>query len=169
VVKSSRAVVRTSARVRWLPFPLAPSDLLVHGGTFPHPPDALVAFPGTLRCRYHRSHLLKLGMKIYSYNDHVRLLSPELVGWISTTNFTRAREPTLSPIQVCRESCLNGFRLASHGCGRRISPCARTVGRTSPARSKAWARPGDRRSICSGRVVNPTISFCWVLFAVHPP
>ena len=26
----------------------------------------------------------------------VRLLSPEPVGWLSTTNFTRASEPTLS-------------------------------------------------------------------------
>jgi hypothetical protein len=26
--------------------------------------------------------LLKLGVEIYSYNDHVRLLSPEPVGWI---------------------------------------------------------------------------------------
>src|SRR6202035_2179203 len=30
----------------------------------------------------HRRYLLKLGVKIYSYNDHVRLLSPEPVGWI---------------------------------------------------------------------------------------
>src|SRR5580698_10504289 len=30
----------------------------------------------------HRSDLLKLGVEIYSYNDHVRLLSPEPVGWI---------------------------------------------------------------------------------------
>jgi hypothetical protein len=29
----------------------------------------------------HRSYLLKLGVEIYSYNDHVRLLSPEPVGW----------------------------------------------------------------------------------------
>ncbi|MGO9402388.1 MAG: hypothetical protein ACLPVW_02830, partial [Terriglobales bacterium] len=33
---------------------------------------------------------------INSYNDHVRLLSPEPVGWLSTTNFTREWEPTLS-------------------------------------------------------------------------
>src|SRR5580693_363585 len=32
--------------------------------------------------RIHRSNLLKLGVEIYSYNDHVRLLSPEPVGWI---------------------------------------------------------------------------------------
>ena len=31
----------------------------------------------------HRSNLLKLGVEIYSYNDHVRLLSPEPVGWLS--------------------------------------------------------------------------------------
>jgi hypothetical protein len=30
----------------------------------------------------HQSNLLKLGVEIYSYNDHVRLLSPEPVGWI---------------------------------------------------------------------------------------
>jgi hypothetical protein len=30
----------------------------------------------------HQSNLLKLGVKIDSYNDHVRLLSPEPVGWI---------------------------------------------------------------------------------------
>src|SRR5580698_3390016 len=30
----------------------------------------------------HRSNLLKLGVEICSYNDHVRLLSPEPVGWI---------------------------------------------------------------------------------------
>src|ERR1700722_7043880 len=30
----------------------------------------------------HRSNLLKLGVKICSYNDHVRLLSPEPVGWL---------------------------------------------------------------------------------------
>src|ERR1700751_5184762 len=32
--------------------------------------------------RIHRSNLLKPGVEIYSYNDHVRLLSPEPVGWI---------------------------------------------------------------------------------------
>ena len=30
----------------------------------------------------HQSNLLKLGVEIYSYNDHVRLLSPEPVGWL---------------------------------------------------------------------------------------
>jgi hypothetical protein len=30
----------------------------------------------------HRSNLLKLGVEIYSYNDHVRLLSPEPVAWL---------------------------------------------------------------------------------------
>jgi hypothetical protein len=31
----------------------------------------------------------------------VRLLSPEPVGWLSTTNFTREWEPTLSWNQFC--------------------------------------------------------------------
>src|SRR5690349_10115582 len=45
--------------------------------------------------RVQQSNLLKRGMIIDSYNDHVRLLSLEPVGWVSTTNFTRAEEPTL--------------------------------------------------------------------------
>jgi hypothetical protein len=44
----------------------------------------------------HRSYLLKLGVEIYSYNDHVRLLSPEPVGWFWHHQLTRAWEPTLS-------------------------------------------------------------------------
>ena len=33
----------------------------------------------------HRSYLLKLGVKIYSYNDHVRLFLPSLLVGFSTT------------------------------------------------------------------------------------
>jgi hypothetical protein len=32
--------------------------------------------------RIDRSNFLKLGMEIYSYNNHRWLLSPELVGWL---------------------------------------------------------------------------------------
>jgi len=42
-------------------------------------------------------------VEINSYNDHVRLLSPEPVGWLSTTNFTRESEPTLSWNQLQAE------------------------------------------------------------------
>src|SRR5216684_47219 len=44
----------------------------------------------------HKRNLLEARVVVTSYNDHLRLLSPEPVGWFSTTNFTRASEPTLS-------------------------------------------------------------------------
>ena len=45
----------------------------------------------------HRSNLLKLGVEIYSYNDHRSApFSPSLLVGFSTTNSTRASEPTLS-------------------------------------------------------------------------
>src|SRR5262249_27280364 len=45
----------------------------------------------------HRSNFLKLGVKIYSYNDHRSApFFPSLLVGFSTTNSTRAWEPTLS-------------------------------------------------------------------------
>src|SRR5437899_12242708 len=44
----------------------------------------------------HKSNLLKARVIITTYNDHVRLVSPSLLVGFSTTNFTRAWEPTLS-------------------------------------------------------------------------
>src|SRR5712692_1544879 len=44
----------------------------------------------------HKRNLLEARVVVTSYNDHLRLLSPEPVGGFSTTNFTRASEPTLS-------------------------------------------------------------------------
>ena len=44
--------------------------------------------------------LLKLRVEINSYNDHVRLISPEPVGRPSTTSFTREWEPALSRNQL---------------------------------------------------------------------
>src|SRR5229473_8635091 len=41
----------------------------------------------------HKRNLLEARVVVTSYNDHLRLLSPEPVGWFSTTNFTRASEP----------------------------------------------------------------------------
>src|SRR5208282_428061 len=46
------ATVRTSGRVRWPPFPPAPSGPPEHDRTSPPLPDELIAFPGTLRYRY---------------------------------------------------------------------------------------------------------------------
>ena len=40
--------------------------------------------------------LLKLGVKIYSYNDHCSAPFSRACWLVSTTNFTRAWEPTLS-------------------------------------------------------------------------
>src|SRR5215831_14124133 len=37
---------------------------------------------------------------MHDYNQHVRLLSPSLLVWLSTTNFTRVSEPTLSCNQL---------------------------------------------------------------------
>ena len=43
------------------------------------------------------SNLLKLGVEIYSYNDHCSApFSRAWLVWLSTTNSTRGREPTLS-------------------------------------------------------------------------
>src|SRR6185369_772793 len=46
------AVVRTSLPARWLPFLPVPSCLPEHGRTSPPLRDALIVFPGTLRCQY---------------------------------------------------------------------------------------------------------------------
>jgi hypothetical protein len=48
------------------------------------------------RLRVHHCDLLKLGVEIYSYNDHRSAPFSRACWLVSTTNFTRASEPTLS-------------------------------------------------------------------------
>src|SRR5258708_38343695 len=42
----------------------------------------------------HKRNFLQARAVVTSYNDQLRLLSPEPIGWFSTTNFTRASYPT---------------------------------------------------------------------------
>src|ERR1700676_266464 len=46
--------------------------------------------------RVHHCDLLKLGVEIYAYNDHRSAPFSRACWLVSTTNFTRASEPTLS-------------------------------------------------------------------------
>src|SRR6202158_2637556 len=47
------------------------------------------------RFRIHPCNLLKSRVVIFSYNDHLRLLSPEPFGWFAPPKLTRVWEPTL--------------------------------------------------------------------------
>ena len=62
-------------------------------------------------------------MEIYSYNQHIRLLSPSSLVGFSTTNFTRAWEPTLSWNQL-RSKPLGIEKVVTKG-GRRSARTTR--------------------------------------------
>src|SRR5216684_1433768 len=87
------------------------------------------------RVGIHKPNLLEARVVVTSYNDHLRLLSPEPVGWFSTTNFTRASEPNndhyrmrLSPELSANRFC----RYRDRGTARAATAAPRGSGEVLP-------------------------------------